>query len=264
MATGRGVETRGHILGFQEEIEHVAQESEEAFFTWFNSAKDANAAFIQGEWDFASHIAKPLTSYLTDSSCHTVMEIGHGGGRLLAAASRYFARAVGVDIHGHNQLVLTKLAERGIHNVELHRSDGRSLPLPDSSVNVAYSFIVFQHLETLQILERYLEETCRVLVPGGMAVIYFGRKCPLSLRRSSPWLYYGDLVLENLLLRKGYQEIPARVNETNLRLTLRFARKLSRRAGFQVLGQLVSRKLGTGRRNLPYGGQHGLLLRKRG
>jgi len=92
MGTGRQVETRGHIVGFAEEIRDVATLSPEAFLTWFDEASTPAEAAIRGAWDFGVHIAQPLAPYLRTPEQKTVLEIGHGAGRILAAAARHFSR----------------------------------------------------------------------------------------------------------------------------------------------------------------------------
>ena len=86
---------------------------------------------------------------------------------------------------------------------------------------------------------------------------------PLVLRSLLTVLVRLDRLLEPLLLWKGYEELPAPVNSTNLRVSLRQATSLARAIGFEVVRTLVSR------RRVPdgaalYGGQHGLVLKKPG
>ena len=183
MAIGPDIEQRGHITGFREEIGKAAATSPDAFFTWFDFAEGKDAAFRRGNWDFAHHIAGPLAPFIKKPENLEALEIGHGGGRLLAAASRYFRAVHGVDIHDQNERVLAEFAERGVRNANLRCADGSSLPLADASLDVVYSFIVLQHVERYEIFRRYLEETARVLKPGGLAVIYFGRWYGLSYMR---------------------------------------------------------------------------------
>jgi SAM-dependent methyltransferase len=209
------------------------------------------------------HIAQPLAPYLTQPETKTALEIGHGGGRLLAAAGRCFQHVIGVDIHDENVKVHSALRERGIRNAQLFKTEGARLPIETEHVNCVYSFIVLQHVETYAVFMRYFQEAFRVLKPGGLAVLYFARWYRWSFGRSSRLLYVADRMLEPFFLWKGYEELPARVNSTNLRVSLRQARWLARGVGFEVLRALVS-----GRR-VPdgaalYGGQHGLVLKKPG
>ena len=261
MAMGNKVETRGHVTGFQEEIGKAAVAGKDSFFSWFNTAADADAAFVRGSWDFAFHIAGPLGPWIDKPENKTALEIGYGGGRILASACRSFKDAIGVDIHGQSRLVGDELKRRGVHNFKLIDSDGCSIPLESGFVDVAYSFIVLQHVEKIAVLERYFEEAHRVLKPGGVAMLYFGRRAVYS-HCSGSWLCYAlDRLLEAAVLRGGYLEMPAAVNDLNLLVSLSYAKRLSARIGFKVLGHVVSRK------NVPdgvclYGAQHGVMLRK--
>ena len=103
MAIGKEIEKRGHIHGFREEISKAANLTDDEFFTWFDSSKDKDAAFVRGNWDFMVHIASPAAKFLSSPEEKVVLEVGHGGGRILAAASRYFGNAIGVDIHENNK-----------------------------------------------------------------------------------------------------------------------------------------------------------------
>lgn len=103
MATGKEIERRGHVVGFREEISKSAASTDDEFFTWFDSAKDKDAAFVRGSWDFMAHIALPSSKFLSTPEEKVALEIGYGGGRILAAASRCFKSVIGVDIHENNK-----------------------------------------------------------------------------------------------------------------------------------------------------------------
>ena len=257
----RYIEMCDHVKGFREEIAKAAGETKDSFFTWFDAARDVEASFVRGTWDFALHIVPFIAPHVQCPEEKTVLEIGYGGGRILAAASRSFAMSVGVDIHDRHEIVAAELRARGIENFRLLQCDGMTLPCPDSSIDVAYSFIVFQHLGRIAIWDSYVRECHRVLKPGGVAMLYFGRWAPLSLNRARPWAYWAERFLERLFLPSGFRELPARVNDTNLLVTLARARKRGRDAGFYVCATAVSRK------RVPdglllFGSQHGLLLKK--
>jgi SAM-dependent methyltransferase len=257
------IERRGHVAGFREAIGQMARQHEDAFFGWFDHARDKEASFVRGSWDFAWHIARPLTPYLAQPETKTALEIGHGGGRLLAAASRSFQFVIGVDIHDENDKVHAALRERGVRNAQLFKTEGAQLPVDSGHVDCVYSFIVLQHVETYAVFKRYFEETFRALKPGGLAVLYFARRYRWSFNRSSRLLYALDRLVEPFLMPQGYEELPAPVNHTNLRVSLRQGKSLARALGFDVMGTVVSR------RRVPdggalYGGQHGLVLKKPG
>lgn len=256
------VETRGHIIGFREEIAKAGAQGREQFFTWFDRSPGADGAIVRGAWDFALHIARPFAGHLKEPEKKTVLEIGYGGGRLLAPAARAFEKAIGVDVHDCRDFVREELARQGITNVELHTSDGKSLPVDDSSVDAVYSFIVLHHVETLGIFTMLIKETARVLKPGGLAMLYYGRYCRLSLGTSSRVRLWLDRLLEETLFRTRYRENTAKVNDVNLTLSAPLARSICRGAGLRCVGTFISRK------RVPdsydrFGRQSGLLLRKK-
>ena len=251
-----------HLKGFREEIGKASQVSKDTFFTWFDRARDTDMAFIRGQWDFTAHIALPLAKYISKPEEKVIVEIGHGGGRLLKGACCSFKQCIGVDIHDQNGVVETELINRGVNNFKLYQTDGKSIPVESALVDVVYSFIVLQHVEKIGIFKAYLEETYRVLKPGGVAILYFGRKHILSINRRSWLLYRLDCLLEWLILHRGYKELSARVNSTNLVIRLGFAKHLARKAGFDVLGSIPSHKRVPDGVTL-FGGQNGIILRKK-
>ena len=261
MAAREKIETRGHIIGFREEIDSAARRGKDAFFTWFDSAQNTDVVFLRGQWDFMVHIGLPLSNYISNPEDKIALEIGHGGGRILLAACRSFKKAIGVDVHNNNKLVEAELKSRGVSNFELFKTDGSTIPVEDSTVDIVYSFIVLQHVEKIDIFNRYLEETYRVLKSEGIAVLYFGRKCFYFLNSNSYFSYLIDCFLERLLLRKGFKELPAKVNCKNLIISLRYAERLAKRYGFLTLKKCVSHKKVPDGISL-YGGQYGLVLKK--
>ncbi|MEX5215250.1 MAG: class I SAM-dependent methyltransferase [Nitrospiraceae bacterium] len=229
-------------MGFREEISRAASASEDTFFGWFDNAQDKESSFVRGSWDFMLHIAQPIAPYLARPEDKAALEIGHGGGRMLAAASRCFNQVIGVDVHDHNEQVEAALKVRGANNVQLIRAEGAALPVESDHVDCVYSFIVLQHVEKYSIFERYFEESYRVLKPGGVAVLYFGRRYVWSFNRSSRLLYVLDRLTEAVLIGHGFEEVPAPVNSTNLRVSLAHAKGLAESIGFTILRTLVSRR----------------------
>jgi SAM-dependent methyltransferase len=98
------------------------------------------------------------------------LEIGCGPGRLLRPLSRHFRELHGVDV-SDRMIERAKRNLHGVENVTLHASDGSSLSqFRTGSVDFIYSFAVFQHIPSREIVMNYLDEGARVLTPGGMFV----------------------------------------------------------------------------------------------
>jgi SAM-dependent methyltransferase len=262
MAVGRLISgDEGHIAGFREALDDRAGQTPDTFFTFFNDGADWRESYLHGAWDFSTHIAGPLCGRIGKAADITILDVGYGGGRLLASAARHFGRVIGIDIHRQSGLVLDKLTEIGVTNATLLETDGTSFPLPDASIDATYSFIVFQHMEKLAIAENNLREIYRVLKPGGLALIYFGRVSLRSAYKESRLLALADILIESLGLCPDHQELTARVNQVNLRISLKAARRLCRSIGFGIIGYGLSRRRPPQEANR-FGGQSYLLLAK--
>ena len=251
---------REHIKGFIEEIDIVSQNDTNQFFNWFDeSGGDIEKNFLKGRYEFSIYILMPLLKYINDLHKKKILEIGYGGGRLLLAASSCFSESIGIDIHKNSSIVEAEFLKRGVHNATFIQSDGSTLPLENEEIDVVYSFIVLQHVEKIEIFNAYIAETYRVLKRGGIAILFFGRLYQCSTNKRLKMFYSIDIVLEKLLGRKGYKEIVAQVNCTNLKVSLSYAKKKLIEHGFSVLEVGVSRKL-------PhidvFGGQHYIIVKK--
>lgn len=185
MATGKEIETRGHIVGFQEEISKVAGQGKEEFFTWFDSVSNTDMAFIRGNWDFLYHIALPIAQYIKNPEDKSVLDIGYGGGRMLTSACSFFKNGIGIDIHDQVELVTAEMKTRGVLNFSLMQTDGKNIPIQEKHIDLVYSFIVLMHVEKIEIFKSYFFETYRVLKPGGVAILYFARQYSLSNNKKS-------------------------------------------------------------------------------
>lgn len=100
------------------------------------------------------------------------LEIGCGPGRLLRPMSRYFDQIYGVDVSD----AMVALAREKLHDVPNafpHAIGGSDLKLfPDRHFDFVYSYAVFQHIPSADVVFSYLRETARVLRPGGVARLH--------------------------------------------------------------------------------------------
>jgi ubiquinone/menaquinone biosynthesis C-methylase UbiE len=96
------------------------------------------------------------------------LEIGCGPGRLVRPLSRHFGEIHGVDVSDEMiRLARERLAE--IPHAHFHATNGASLGLfADESFEFIYSYAVFQHIPSREVVLEYMHEICRVLKPGGI------------------------------------------------------------------------------------------------
>ncbi len=103
------------------------------------------------------------------SNSHFALEIGCGLGRVCQALSDRFAHVLGVDIAPDMAAQARRLVTEP--RVSFAIGDGVTLALVKSaSVDAVFSFTVFQHIPSIKVIELYIEDAGRVLVPGGMFV----------------------------------------------------------------------------------------------
>ena len=144
------------------------------FYRWFNDTDSVSNALKNGFIDFSYKIFLPdFYEVIGDPKDKTALEIGFGAGRLLNAASNYFGKVIGVDIHQCFDRTSEILKQEGRDNFELvHRDNIDSIQ--DASIDFVYSFIVFQHFSHWSEAEFYISHIERVLKPGGCGMLYMG------------------------------------------------------------------------------------------
>jgi len=96
------------------------------------------------------------------------LEIGCGPGRLMRPLSGHFGEIHGVDVSdGMVRLAQERL--RGTPNARVHLSSGSDLALfPADRFDFVYSYAVFQHIPSRDVVFGYLREARRVLKTGGI------------------------------------------------------------------------------------------------
>ena len=96
------------------------------------------------------------------------LEIGCGPGRLLRPMSRHFGEIHGIDVS--DEMIRRAAANvRDIPHAHVHHTSGADLaPFADESFQFVYSYAVFQHIPSRDVVMQYLREAVRVLRPGGL------------------------------------------------------------------------------------------------
>ena len=155
--------------------------SDEDFLEFFNkTSPEYSSSFEEGSKHFHDLVMNvslskdtTVSDFLGDTSEKTCLEIGFGGGRLIQEACKVFKCAKGIDIHQYFERVESILLENDLKNFELINSKDKKKTKTDS-VDLVYSLIVMQHVDTLDEIISHIENTRRILKKDGLAVLYFG------------------------------------------------------------------------------------------
>lgn len=99
----------------------------------------------------------------------SALDFGCGVGRLSQALAQHFDKVVAVDI-SQAMLDEARAQHHEIANIEfLHNPTPRLGAIANASIDLVYSNIVLQHMPAQRQIG-FIEEFCRVLRPGGVAV----------------------------------------------------------------------------------------------
>ena len=109
---------------------------------------------------------KRLSSVPT--AARRALEIGCGPGRLMKPLSQFFGEIHGVDV-SDEMIRMARERLRGIPHAHAHVGPGAGLPqFASESFDLVFSYAVYQHIPSREVVLEYLRETARVLKPGGV------------------------------------------------------------------------------------------------
>jgi SAM-dependent methyltransferase len=112
------------------------------------------------------------------------LEIGCGPGRLMMPMSRHFGELHGVDV-AEEMASLARQRLRDVPNAHVHVTSGADLGIfADAYFDFIYSYTVFQHIPSREIVLNYLRESQRVLKPGGVLCCQLRGMPPLDTEMS--------------------------------------------------------------------------------
>ena len=115
------------------------------------------------------------------------LEVGCGPGRLVRHLSRHFAEIHGVDV-SDEMIALAQRKLAGIPNARFHIGDGASLRMfTDDCFDFVYSYAVFQHIPSRDVVFEYLREMRRVMKPGALAWLQFNGLPRASQEHYNTW-----------------------------------------------------------------------------
>ncbi|HEY3827405.1 MAG TPA: methyltransferase domain-containing protein, partial [Bryobacteraceae bacterium] len=128
---------------------------------------------------------KRLPAHIPPSS-RRALEIGCGPGRLMRPMSRHFAEIHGVDV-SDEMIAQAQMKLKDIPWATAHHAGGSDLAeFPADHFDFVYSYAVFQHIPSAEVVFSYLRETVRVLKPGGFARLQING-LPKTARAYTTW-----------------------------------------------------------------------------
>lgn len=133
------------------------------------------------------------------------LEIGCGVGRLLRPLAARAARVIGVDI-------APAMVEQGrsfltdLPHVSFQVTQGRFDGIANASLDLVYSFAVFQHIPSKGVIAAYVDEAARVLRGGGVFKFQVDGRRRSFWRGSDTWLgaWYAPAEIRTVLDARGF------------------------------------------------------------
>ena len=148
--------------------ERAAQDGEHYVYTR-DSNSDESDFEASGRVNY-DQLVRPYLPVLLNGrspSCSRVAEIGCGLGRITRSFAEEFLEVHGIDV-SPRMIEQARSRLRDYPNVILHVGSGQDLgSLPDNYFDLAFSYLVFQHIPSREVVENYIREAARVLKPEG-------------------------------------------------------------------------------------------------
>ena len=162
MATKHGADSRAFW--------DAAAVEDAAWYVATGQSSESEAFFAQGAEETDYYLR--LCGVPPMSGDTVVVEIGCGPGRMTRRLAELAGRVLATDVSGE-MLARCRRSLAGRSNVDYLQlpGDGELTGIPDSSVDLVFSYITLQHVPSRAAQLRYLAESVRVLRPGGRAAI---------------------------------------------------------------------------------------------
>ena len=144
------------------------------YYVAFGRRDQDDAEFYATATEMVSSLESELRRVpLSDRGGWRALEIGCGPGRLMRPMSRHFVEIDGVDV-SDEMIAIARQRLKDLPNCHPHHTDGASLALfPDETFEFVYSYAVFQHIPSREVVLQYLRETHRVMKTGGLTRLQF-------------------------------------------------------------------------------------------
>lgn len=192
--SGGGSKVSGSVLGkMRDDWDERARHNAEYYVANAAGQWELREFFRSGEINVANDIMPYMPRICGGDRSPldlSILEIGCGVGRMTRMLARVFGKVSAVDI-SPEMIHRAQANLRGLDNVSLVLGDGETLSaLGDSEYDFAFSFIVFQHIPSMEVITSYCREVNRVLKPGALfkfqgAGLFVGTRPRLGFLRAT-------------------------------------------------------------------------------
>jgi SAM-dependent methyltransferase len=134
---------------------------------------DVDAFFALGE-ERTHLLVDPVLAQLPRPAREaTALDLGCGVGRFSRALAARFGHVLGVDVSAEMIRKARELHPNADYpNLEFEAGDGVTLPAPDGSQDFVFSYEVFQHMPSEDVIRSNLSEIARTLRSDGVALVH--------------------------------------------------------------------------------------------
>jgi SAM-dependent methyltransferase len=139
------------------------------YYVAFGRRNQDDAEFFETASDQVRGLALELNRLpRAPAASRKALEIGCGPGRLMKPMAQYFGEIHGVDI-SDEMIGRARRNLAGVTNAfPRHAPDSNLEAFEDASFDFVYSYAVFQHIPSREVVDGYLRDAARVLRPGGI------------------------------------------------------------------------------------------------
>lgn len=177
------INTRTFFLNFFKKSEKIdeskmkwnelAQKNAAYYIMTDKSKSDSEESFtLSGEQDVRKFFLEDeeLSVLIGNEKKVKILEIGCGTGRLSEFIAPHAQTLYAVDI-SEEMISQAKQRLHALTNIVFLATDGKSFQLEDESIDAVFSYIVFQHMPSVEVVRENFEEISRILRSRGIAKI---------------------------------------------------------------------------------------------
>jgi SAM-dependent methyltransferase len=159
------------LIRMREDWDQRARENPQYYIATERKDWDDRAFYRSGEINVANEVMPDMRRICGGAASPLdlrALEIGCGVGRMTRMLARIFKHVSAVDV-SREMIERARINLADCKNADPILGDGATLSaLADESHDFAFSFVVFQHIPSAEVIGTYCREVFRVLRPGSL------------------------------------------------------------------------------------------------